>query len=302
MSSHARTPDPLGLMRVCDPVDAVALRAELAATEIEEAIARAIGRADCQGELDPPGDAFAAAPIPSRRSASRPLALAGALVALIAAVLLLTGAFSGAGSHPTYAAAAVKVAEANPRLLVTAPGWKVTDANEFEIGNGEMTFADGTRKLSLTWYPARLYRSYLRDRASVSEPRSSRLLGHAATTVDYGRGEYATMLSPFGAVFVELRGRLGGRSAYRSVLASLRPVDVDTWLGAMPPSVVAPEAQPRTVRRMLRGIPLPPNFHPIGLTGESTVLDHYSLGVKVADAVACGWVEAWLAARGSPVR
>lgn len=235
-----------------------------------------------------------------RRRLLRPAALAAGVSVVIAAVLLIVGAFGGGGTHPTYAAAAIEVAEANPRLLVTAPGWKVIDAGEFEADNGETTFGDGRRTFELHWYPARLYHSYLRDRSQVSPPQHSRLLGRTATTVEYGdHGEYATMIAPIGTVFVEVRGRLGGHAAYEKVLHSLRPVDIETWLAAMPASVVSPDARPRTVATMLRGIPYPPGFDPSQIEDETAVLDHYELGVRVADAIACGWVESWRAAQAS---
>ena len=122
------------------------------------------------------------------------------------------------------------MAEANPRLLVTAPGWKIVRADEFEPDSGELTFSDGSRRFDIHWYPAQMYDEYLRDRATVSTPEHGVLLGRRATTVDYTREEYATMLSPQGSVFIEVRGRLGSRGAYDEILDSLRPVDVDTWL------------------------------------------------------------------------
>lgn len=293
--------DPLATMREVNPVDAAALRAELGQEEIGVAMARVIGAAAGPRDPVPAGDAFAAGPEPrSRRLSLRPAALAVGLAVAIAVALLVAGAFSGGGTHPTYAAAAIEVAEANPRLLVTAPGWKVTDAGEFEAQEGQTTFGDGRRTLELHWYPARLYRHTLRDRAQVSPSRRSRLLGRTATTVEYGhRGDYATMIAPIGAVFVEVRGRLGSRAAYEKVLHSLRAVGVDTWLAAMPASVVSPGARAHTVAAMLRGVPYPPGFDPSRLENETAVLNHYDLGVRVADAIACGWVESWLAAQAS---
>lgn len=298
MNRPNATADPLETMRRHDPVDADALRAGLDAEVLDAALVRAMATATAPRDPVPAGDAFAVGLEPrAPRRRTRPLLLTGGLALAIAAALLFTGAFAGGGSHPPYAEAAVAVAEANPRLLVTAPGWRVTDAGEFEPRQGETTFSVGRRTLSLNWYPARLYRQMLRDRSHVSPPQRSRLLGRTATTVDYGRGEYATMLAPIGPVFVEVRGRLGGRAAYETVVHSLRPVDIETWLAAMPAGVVTPAGRAAVVARMLRGIPYPPGFDPSGLESKTAVLDHYALGVKVADAVACGWVESWLAAR-----
>lgn len=134
----------------------------------------------------------------------------------------------------------------------------------------------------------------------MSPPETSTLLGQTATTIRYGLNsggaEYATMLSPKGPVFVEVRGGLDSRAEYESVLHSLRAVDVDIWLGAMPPNVVGPEARGAVVAKMLRDVPLPPGFDLDALEGEDSVLNHYQLAVKVAGTVSCGWVESWLAA------
>jgi hypothetical protein len=173
----------------------------------------------------------------------------------------------------------------------------VTRAGEFETDQGEVNFADGTHTFDVHWYPAPAYEGYLQDRAEVSPPEHSELLGLAATTVRYQPGEYATMLAPEGPVFVEVRGNLGSREAYDEILSSLRRVDVDTWLAAMPPSVVRPEARAAEVDRLLRGVQLPHGFDVSSLTNSDRVADDYQLAVEVANAVSCGWVEAWLAAR-----
>ena len=175
------------------------------------------------------------------------------------------------------------------------------DAGEFETDEGEVTFANGPRHLTVRWYPARFYGSYLRDRARVSSPRRSPLLGRTTPTVPYGivRGgaeEYATMLAPDGPAFVEVRGAIGDRAADDEVLRSLRPVGVDAWLEAMPRSVVAPDVRARVVGRMLRGVPLPPGFERSALQSEGSVVNHYHLAVEVAGAVSCGWFESWLSA------
>jgi hypothetical protein len=297
--SRQDSTDLLDVMRRFDPVDRAALREELGDGGIARAMAVAIdaGEAETSSPKRRDRDRPRRAASNRGRSLTRTPVLAAGLVLVIAAVLLVTGAFSG-GGRPSYATAAIEVAEANPRLLITAPGWKVTGAGErFEAEEGEMTFGDGSRELTLDWYPERLYRGILRDRSHVSPPRRSRLLGRTATTVDYGRREYATILAPIGRVFVELRGRLGDRAAYWSVLRSLRPVDVETWLAAMPRGVVVPDTHASVVHDMLRGLPRPPGFDAAALEGETTVADHYQLGVRVASAVACGWVESWLAAR-----
>jgi hypothetical protein len=297
--------DPLTAMRGANPVSAEGLRATLPSDALDEVLERIVANAEpprTTGADSAPASADRSVPAPLR---GRRLAfgLGGALacVAAIAALLLLGGSSVGGSGQPAFAAAAIEVAEANPRLLVTAPGWAVTDAGEFEADEGEIAFANGGRRFAIHWYPARFYRRYLHDRALVSKPRRSTLLGRTATTVRYGvdrsgAEEYATMLAPAGSVFVEVRGAIGDRAGYDAVLRSLRPVSVDAWLEAMPPSIVGPDARARVVERMLRGVPLPPGLDRAALQGEDSVLNHYQLAAKLAKAVSCGWVESWLAA------
>lgn len=238
----------------------------------------------------------------------RPVAVA----TTIAVVLVAFGFFAlerddGAPSvQPAFADAAVRVAEANPRLLVTAPGWSVRHAYGFEVDSGFMIIGDGTHHLSFDWYPARYYRSYLRDRRKVGGVVHSTVLGHRATTVRYHRSpvnepglDYETLLSPWGGVGVGIRGIFSGKREYQAVLSSLRRVDVDTWLNAMPAEVVQPDALDATVEWMLRGVALPPDFDRSTLPDPSLITDRYRLGTQVTGAVTCGWLEDWVAATRS---
>jgi len=303
-----RKEDPLAAMRAANPVSAAALREEIDAGTVAEAMRSAIASGSVPSRPIPVGDRIAiedgdstGLPRPRRRVAALGLGAGLACLAIAGVLLLLVGGSVGGSSHPTFAAAAIEVAEANPRLLITAPGWSVTDAGEFETDEGEVTFANGNRQLAVHWYPARFYRRFLHDRAQVSPPQRSTLLGRTATTVRYGvdrngAEDYATMLAPQGPVFVELRGAIGDRAAYDTVLRSLHPVSVAAWLAAMPRNIVGPDSRARVVERMLQGVPLPPGFDSATLQDEDSVLNHYQLAVKVAGTVSCGWFESWLAA------
>lgn len=293
MNRKRQPTDPLAEMRAANPVSTADLA--LNPAEVDLALARVVTLGRVPSQPIPAGDH--AAPAGERRGATT-LSLSFAVTAVLAALLVVSGWVGGPGrGHADFAAAAIRVAEANPRLLVTAPGWKVVRADAFEPDSGELTLSDGSHRFEIHWYPARLYRQYLRDRAEVSAPQHGALLGKRATTVNYGRGEYATMLSPSGDVFVEVRGRLGSRPAYGEILRSLRPVDVETWLGAMPPSTVRPAARSEAVNRMLRGIPTPPRFDPARLEREDSIANRDSLAVAVGNAVACAWVKSWIRAR-----
>jgi hypothetical protein len=232
-----------------------------------------------------------------------------AVATAIAIVLVALGfvAFekddNGPSVQPAFADAAVRVAEANPRLLVTAPGWSVRHAYGFEVDSGSMIFGNGTHHLSFDWYPARYYRSYLRDRRKVGPAVHSTILGHEATTVRYDDSpvnepglDYETLLSPWGKVAIGIRGIVASEREFQALLDSLRRVDVDTWLSAMPPEVVQPAALDATIEEMLRGVPLPPDFDRSTLPNPSLITDRYRLGTAVTGAVTCGWLEDWVTA------
>lgn len=302
----------LNQLRAANPVSVARIRATSSAEERARARERAIRLAD---ELPESGNRHAglagqatildrlgfgpgrAGGWPSAtRTGAAFLGLAVATVAILVGIGSIGG---GSGDQPTFAAAAIRVAQANPRLLVTEPGWSVTSADEFKPESGQMTFADGTHELELDWYPARWYHSYYRDRSEVDNtPTMLTLLGQRARMVQYGsRPDFATMLPPQGKVFVEIRGDLGSRQAYLTAIRSLRPVDVDTWLSAMPATVVSPTERAAAVDEMLKGIPLPQGFDASRLRSGGSVLDRYQLGARVTGTVACKWVEQWAQAR-----
>jgi hypothetical protein len=145
----------------------------------------------------------------------------------------------------------------------------------------------------------------------VTKPVTSTLLGQPATSFHYPgqRPNFATVLAPQGNVFVALGGTLGSKREYAAVLHSLRSVDVDTWLDAMPPEVIRPSARSAAIAQLLRGVPVPPGFDasaqhfratpaPAGaaLQSESALTDRFMLGKSLTGAVACGWIQHWLSA------
>jgi hypothetical protein len=243
-------------------------------------------------------------PEPERRSQrvlARWPALSVAAVALAFLVAFATFGLFRNDDQPVFAASAIKVAEANPRLLMTAQGWSVARADEFTADQGEMAFSNGSDEVELFWLPSGQYQSYLRDRESDSNEQTAiAFLGRPATMyteTDTAAGmgpSFDTIVSPEGKTFVEIRGdALGSEDAYRQLLDSFEHTDVNTWLSAMPPSVVQPSDRAATVDEMLKGIPLPPGFDAAPLKRGDTVSDRYQLGVKVAGSVACDWLDRW---------
>jgi len=295
MNRHTRL-EEIEIMRMENPISDSTLCNSLS----EGDLAREMNRAQALGDDISPD---LAPPLRSHVHRRRSLGLAAGVMAVTAVALAITfvGGYLGGGEGPDFATAAIEVAEENPRLLVTQPGWEVTRADQFEADQGEMTFSEGARerdgRLQITWYPVRFYNDYLEDRADVSPPTSGILLGHEATTVHYGRDEYATMLSPWGRVFVEIRGSVGSKDRYEEILRTIESVDIDTWLRALPPSTVQPNAREEAVEEMLRGVAVPPGFDALAIKAETSASDRYQLGVKVTGALACAWTQRWLAAK-----
>ncbi|MGC1165287.1 MAG: hypothetical protein WA862_04195 [Solirubrobacterales bacterium] len=325
MNRKSRNDDALARMRAANPFSATELGRAITDAELSGAMRRAIAAAESPSQPIPAGDRIArehairtrsdrGGVFSRRRGTSLGLGLGGlACVAVIVALILLGGGSVKDGGHPAFAAAAVRVAEANPRLLVTAPGWSIVHGRGFEVDSGELIYSDGEhrpngpggRQLSLSWHPARYYRDRLRESGhastragDVTTPVTSTLLGQRAVTFHYPgqRPNYATILSPQGNVFISASGTLGSKEEYEAVLHSLRPVGVEAWLGAMPPEVIRPAARSAAIARMLRGIPVPPGFDPSTLQSESTLTDRFMLGKSVTGAVACDWLQRWLSA------
>jgi hypothetical protein len=226
---------------------------------------------------------------PTRRRMILLAAAAAAIVVLLTGVLLPRG--NPAAPASAYGAEVRAVAEANQRLLLDAPGWKVTRVDEFTAREGEMTFSNGTNSLDVRWRAA----EWFVDDRSADEP--IQLLGQVGTMSRIGTSsDYATILPPKGQNFLTIRGDLGSEQAYRDLIAKLHPVDVDTWLDAMPASVVKPADTERVVTEMLSDIPVPAGFDRQPLDKEA-VSERYTLGARVTGAVSCAWLDQWTKAK-----
>jgi hypothetical protein len=220
-------------------------------------------------------------------------AVATAVAAVVVAVTL-----AGRGDGQAWAAALVRIAEAAPRLLVDEPGWEVTRADELSVDYGEMTLAKGEQRLDLKWLPAGQYQDAVDKRvAEMDDLATAPAAGAEARVFRYpGTNDYVAVWLQ-GDYTVEARGLAADAGAFRATLASLHEVDVDTWLSAMPESVIAPARQAEVIEEMLAGIPVPPGFDSTAIHATEAVRDRYQLGAQVAGAVACAWIERWVAAR-----
>jgi len=126
-------------LAAADPVDS----ARLDALRLEEMEAELL--ADLEGEQPavPPFEAEAPRRHRPRRLA---LALSGAAIAAIAAVIVFVGGGSGDHSSRAYGAELVRFAESTPLLLLEGPGWRVENVFQYrgrEGTEGSMEFVTG---------------------------------------------------------------------------------------------------------------------------------------------------------------
>jgi len=184
------------------------------------------------------------------------------------------------------------------RLLIEGPGWRVTRADEFSGEVGEITFSAGSRTAEIRWLPARERASALTGSEGSSDLVSTASVsGVSARVFRYEGIDGFTALWVSGAHAIELEGNAANLRAFKALLGSVRAVDVNAWLSAMPDSVVRPGSRESVVSGMLAGIPLPKGFERAQLDDGSTVRDPYQLGARVVAAVSCGWIEQWIAAK-----
>ncbi|MEU0094048.1 hypothetical protein [Kribbella sp. NPDC006257] len=247
----------------------------------------------------PPALAVAPGPGPRRR---RRVVLLAAAAAVVAVAVGLVGALfpvSNPAAPPSaFAAEAIAVAESNQRLLIDDPAWTVTSIGEFTPEWGDLKFMKDGWRFDISWMPAKEYTGSLKEYYGpnyIGQPID--LLGRRGS-IFQSRGftEFTVVMPPVGNNYLSLRADLGSERAYRDVLAKVKQVDVNTWLSAMPADTVLPNQTKKTVDAMIADMQLPPGFDKTRLYQEH-LIDRYELGVRVAGAVSCAWLDRWYAAR-----
>lgn len=219
----------------------------------------------------------------------------GAVCAAVLAGVSLTGRGTIETAPPTaWATSALRVAGTVPRFVLDAPGWEVTYVSAFTTRKGDLTLENGSQMVDLLWLPGREYRQRLTDHASDRRLPKGDVYGRPAALFE-SYGSYTAIWRMDGYTFVLFStGEPMRRAEFERLVGSLRLVGVDAWLATMPEDAVLPSAQADTIRELLVDLPLPPGFVAPRPGG---VLDRYQLGAKVAAAVACGWIDQWIAAR-----
>lgn len=98
---------------------------------------------------------------------------------------------------------------------------------------------------------------------------------------------------------LELKAAVPDLAAFEERLAWLTKVDSQAWLAAMPPQVVKAADQAATVRKMLRGIPLPDSFSTSRVPTAGLTTNRDQVGAAVISTVSCLWFRQWDEARRS---
>ena len=261
-------------------------------------------------------------------------------VAACAAAIIATGAAAGfngsfgGGPSTAWSAEAVQFAKASPRFLISGQDYVVTRADQ-SGGTGEMTFAprspsgtkaiidvardeDGDRlgeilaprpEIQVRWSDASLYASQIAglgaEESDLTDLGTTDALGRPVRWFTYAGTNRFRAVWVHDDRMIEVDGIAADRDAFAAILDRLILVDVDTWLRAMPDSVVKPAVLKESIETMLADIPLPPDWTNTAVQDSvGTARDRYQLGAAVTGSVACGWIAEWADARKSanPVR
>jgi hypothetical protein len=252
---------------------------------------------------------------------------AGIAIATTAVVLValfwLGGSPSNHGSGTAWAAEQVRFAEASPLVLLGASGWRVEYADEQSAQDGELRFRLGptpppqdnavsapggtnavpadTGSAQLNWRSGELG-SWIKDRASsAAVATTAPVLGTTAHVYQYEGGTPGhrdiTALFRYDGRVLEFRAGAADVDAFKVLLATLTRVDTNTWLSAMPASVIKTSDRDSAVKQMLKGVTVPPGFNASDIKGADLTKDRYQLGAAVTGTVACEWFKRWSDAR-----
>jgi hypothetical protein len=225
-------------------------------------------------------------------SGTRLVAGATAAVLILGVVGVVSLRQSDTGS--AWAAPLVRIAENSPRLLLAKAGWKVVRADS-SAKYGEMTFSNGQGEMDLHWISAEWHDVAVKDRRSSSQKSwDVSIAGHDAVLFQYEGTTDFTALWRDGDHSLELRGDFPTVDDYLAIATTFQKVDVNTWLSAMPESVVKPDGRAAIVNEMIADIPVHAEVDIDELKASKHVTDRYQLGAKVTGAVACAWIGQWV--------
>jgi hypothetical protein len=158
------------------------------------------------------------------------------------------------------------------------------------------------QEIQASWLPARMYPQRIEGFGGKGtgdvDLGTTKVLGHSARWVKYDGADRFRAVWLEGDYTIEVDGIAANKKEFADVLNHMTIVDVDTWLRAMPESVVKPDNLSDVSEAMLADVPLPPNWENTGLAASvGNIRDRYQLGAAVTGAVVCGWLDEWLLAK-----
>lgn len=220
------------------------------------------------------------------------------LVLAAASIALLVGSVAvlwpQASDQPVWAAEAVAIANDAPRLLVD--GWDVEGVGAFSVENGEVTFESNGRNADIFWTPGSRFADLVDDRSRSSADTTAATAGNVDWTIfDYSGSEYRAV-GLIQSHTVEVVASPTAESEFVDLLDKIEIVDVDTWLSALPDSIVQPTNQVGVVEQMTADIPLPPGLALSDITDTNIVGNRTQVAIEVLRPVVCGWIDTWFTA------
>lgn len=102
-----------------------------------------------------------------------------------------------------------------------------------------------------------------------------------------------------GGYLLELNAEVPDLAAFKERLSWLSRVDLETWLDAMPATVVKAADHDAVVRQMLKGVPVPNDFKSSMIPDEGLTTSRLQVRGAVTNTVSCLWFRQWGAARRS---
>jgi hypothetical protein len=241
---------------------------------------------------------------PHRRRVFAPRRFALAAAAIAVAVGVITVNTNGPTRTP-YTPELIAFAEGSPRLLLRADGWQITQVNEFNARQGEMRFGlngavfggplspGGENTLELSWKPAPADGS--EDFGNHDRFEDVTIAGYQAELFKTRGVDTFTARWLQGERAVELRADRTSEADYRTLVAAIEAVDVDTWLDALPASFVRPGDRNVVISELRSGIPTPAGFDE-SVWDNVGVTDRDALASHVTGTIACAWIEQYQAA------
>jgi hypothetical protein len=215
-----------------------------------------------------------------------------------------------------WAAADIAFAKRTPQLLLTAPGWHMTHVDQYDTAHdaGEINYelAHSQDGAGIFWVPKAFHEDKVKGRANdAQEIHGVTVLGKPAKVFYQNAkavgGPNVTAYSALwidGEHSVRFDAGLSGaptkrqRDEFLSLLSTVKPVQTDVWLSAMPKGVLLPAQIPAAADKILSGVPQPAGFSIDPTLKGLVISEKDSLEFSVLAGVECDWIHDWLAARG----